>query len=192
MDVYNLSEGVETFVDRIKEGEVFVYPTDTVYGLGCLATDYGAVERIRELKIRPDGPLLVLVPSVDWVFGCCEVPNHYRGSMRELLPGAYSFVVQRKNSSVENPYQDALAENVSFDDKLGVRVIDHPFMEIFRYLDEPIITTSANLKGQPTLISLDDIPHALKTSVDFFVDAGVLEGKSSTLIDTISGKTLRS
>ena len=62
------------FIEDIKNGAVFIYPTDTIYGLGCDATNLASVKLIRELKYRDkDKPMSVIAPSVEWIREHCEV-----------------------------------------------------------------------------------------------------------------------
>ena len=55
------------FKEKVLEGKVFVYPTDTIYGLGCDATNFKAVEKIRKLKEREENPFSVVAPSKEWI-----------------------------------------------------------------------------------------------------------------------------
>ena len=63
---------------KIKEGAIFIYPTDTIYGIGCNAQDENAVLKIREIKNRPDTPLSVWVPSLKWIKENCELTIEQR------------------------------------------------------------------------------------------------------------------
>ncbi|MDP3640054.1 MAG: Sua5/YciO/YrdC/YwlC family protein, partial [Nanoarchaeota archaeon] len=64
---------IEEILQRIKDGAIFIHPTDTIYGLGCDATNGAAVRKLRELKQRPTNPFSVWVPSLTWIRKHCEV-----------------------------------------------------------------------------------------------------------------------
>ena len=82
------------FVDDIKHGAVFIYPTDTIYGLGCDATNEESVKKIKELKYRDkDKPMSVIAPSVDWIKEHCEVTDEM---IEKYLPGPYTLLLKKK------------------------------------------------------------------------------------------------
>ena len=84
----------QDFYKRIKSGKIFIYPTDTIYGLGCDATNAEAVKKIREIKERTKSPFSVIAPSKKWIKENCEITKK-----RALwkLPGKYTIIFKLKN-----------------------------------------------------------------------------------------------
>ena len=108
------------FVDDIKHGAVFIYPTDTIYGLGCDATNSESVEAIKELKYRDaDKPMSIIAPSVDWIKEHCEVDYEL---IEKYLPGPYTLFLKKKDVN--------FMKDVSSNDILGVRIPDCEFTKL--------------------------------------------------------------
>jgi L-threonylcarbamoyladenylate synthase len=170
---------------RIKSGEVFIYPTDTVYGVGCDAMNEEAVAKVFKLKERSGKkPLSVAFHDVEELLNYVAVDSEQEAEIRGKLPGAYTFIVmnQRIPKLVTAGF-----------DTLGVRVPDYlPIREIIRKAETPIITTSANLSGERPALTIHDLPAEILENVDFVLDAGKCgSGNPSTIINLVTGKTLR-
>ena len=153
--------------------KILVYPTDTVYGIGCNAFDVSLVDRIYDIKKRERlKAVSVIAPSVSWILEnfVCD-----KELIDKYLPGAYTLILKKRDSS----YLSA----VSGGDSVGVRMIKHRFQNIVSSSGIPFVTTSANLSGEKTPVILDDISQDLKNEVDIIIDEGVLFGKSSKIID---------
>jgi len=163
---------------NIKQGKIFIYPTDTVYGLGCDAENVEAVARIKEIKKRDkDKPLSVIAPSVEWINENLIVDV----DLDKYLPGPYTVVLKKKDPG--------FLGWVSGGGSLGVRIPDNNLTKNIQKSKTPFITTSVNLSGQPNIKSIDEIPKEIRDKVDVVIDGGVLDGNPSTLI--INGKEIR-
>lgn len=158
----------------ILDGAVFIYPTDTIYGIGCDARNDSAVKRIREIKLREEKPFSVIAPSKEWIKENCVV-----GSELDYLPGPYTLILKLKN-------KDCVSKFVSSLDTLGVRIPDHWISGFVSELGIPIVTTSVNKSGEKFMTCLEDLDKDL--DVDFVIDDGKLDGKPSKLI--IDGKII--
>ncbi len=169
------------YLKKIKKGAVFIYPTDTVYGIGCSALITSAVKRIRAIKQRSTTPFSVAAPSKKWILENCVVHDK---KILAKLPGKYTLVLPLKNKKAVS------REVAKGHSSLGVRIPDNWFSKIIAELGVPIVTTSANIHGQPNMKSLNDLNGAVKESVDFIVYEGKKAGRPSTIIDLTSG-TLR-
>ncbi len=183
MQLYNKDEVKISFsqiAKKIKKGAVFVYPTDTIYGLGCNAEDEKAVEEIRKLKNRYGLPFSVIAPSEEWILDNCEV-SKANSSWLSKLPGSYTLILKLKNKK-------SVAKNVSLSDTLGVRIPNHWISRIVNKLDIPIVTTSANKTGQNFMTSLEDCDANIKNSVDFIIYEGEKHGRPSTIVDLTKEK----
>jgi L-threonylcarbamoyladenylate synthase len=171
-------------IEEMRNGKVFVYPTDTIYGIGCDATNPTAVERIRTLKKRVDKPFSVIAPSIEWIMSNCDVRRSQREWI-ERLPGPYTFILKLSN-------KDAVSQSVNGGlSTLGVRMPANWFALVVAESGIPFVTTSVNLTGKPFMTSLKDISPKIRDGVDYIVDVGELKNKPSKVIDLASGSTVR-
>ena len=162
-------------LDVVSQGGIFVYPTDTVYGVGCDATNKTAVKQVRDAKQRPDKPMSVIAPSQEWITKHFDVDKAVQDALDDL-PGPYTYILRAK--------QPVVADNVAPGrDSLGVRRPDHWITNLVKDLGKPIVTTSANISGEPTENTGKDLPEALTEHVDVAIDEGRSEGSASTIID---------
>jgi L-threonylcarbamoyladenylate synthase len=170
--------------DRIKQlilrGSVFIYPTDTIYGLGCDATDSEAVQRIRVIKQREEKPFSVIAPSKEWILKNCVVKQ----DDLTCLPGSYTLILSLKRQCV--------AENVNLGlGTLGVRIPDHWFSQVVKETGIPVVTTSVNLSGHKVMTSIDNLDVRIKKTVDFIVYEGKKDGSPSKVINLNTGEVSR-
>lgn len=170
---WNGSEVLESVVN----GSIFVYPTDTIYGLGCNAKDNKAVARLKQLKQKPkDSFLSVIVPGKEWIHENCVVPKEAEEWI-EKLPGAYTLVLPLKNPKT-------VGKEVSPDGKsLGVRIPNHWISGFVRELGAPLVTTSANVHGKMAMTSLESLDPELKKGLHFIIYEGEKNGQPSQVID---------
>jgi len=160
----------------ILKGKIFIYPTDTIYGIGCNAEDKKAVEKIREIKQRDMKPFSIIAPSFNWIEENLIVDI----DLKKYLPGPYTTILKKKNP-------DFLSW-VSSSESLGVRIPNYKFCDKIQAIGKPFITTSVNLSGQKPANKISDIPEKIKSQVDFIIDEGELSGKPSKLV--IDGKEI--
>ena len=161
---------------NLKENSpIFIYPTDTIYGIGCDATNKEAVEKIRAAKQRKENSFSVIAPSKEWIDENFVVNENAKDWVKRL-PGPYTLVLKIKNQCV--------AENVAPGlDTLGIRIPDHWFSNFVAEIDIPVVTTSVNKSGSDPMTSLDDLDAEIKSKVDFIVYEGEKKGKPSRIID---------
>jgi L-threonylcarbamoyladenylate synthase len=161
----------------VKNGGIILYPTDTVWGIGCDATNYEAVKRIYKLKKRKDSKALI-----------CLV-NNYSMLERHVdnVPSmAYTILdIAVKPTTIIYDHPAGVAENLIADDNsLAIRVIKNKFCEkLIRYLKKPLVSTSANISGQPTPKSFKDISEEILKGVDYVVN--LQNEKSQSQLSTI-------
>ncbi|MBU0470614.1 MAG: threonylcarbamoyl-AMP synthase [Nanoarchaeota archaeon] len=168
----------QQILKKITEGAIFIYPTDTIYGIGCDATNAKSVEKIRKLKERPDTPLSVWVPSVKWIENNCITNKEVKESLKEL-PGSVTLIMGLKNKK-------AVADNVSPGLKtIGIRIPDHWFNKVVADLNLPIITTSANRAGQPFMTSIENLDQKIEVGIEFLIYEGEKTGKPSKIVDLV-------
>ena len=110
------------FVEDIKNGAIFIYPTDTIYGLGCDAENNESIGLIRKIKYRDkDKPISIIAPSKEWIKKHCIVEDKL---LEKYLPGPYTLILKKKDKN--------FLKTVSSNDSLGVRIPDCEFTEIGR------------------------------------------------------------
>jgi len=148
----------------LRAGGVILYPTDTVWGLGCDATNEEAVKRIFEIKKRTDvKAMLVLVDSATLIQGYVdEVPD----MAWELID------VSEKPLTIIYPEAKNLAKNLLADDKsIGIRVTKETFSKtLCERFRKPLVSTSANVSGEPTPANFSKISDEIKSAVDYVVN----------------------
>ena len=170
-------------VDILKEGGVVAFPTETVYGLGALATDADAVKRIFEAKGRPsDNPLIVHIGNKEDVEKyAVDIPDAARTLMEACWPGPLTLVLHKKPGII--------AENVTPGvSTVGIRMPDHPVaLELLRKLDGPLAAPSANRSGKPSPTEANHVLTDLHGRIPLIVDGGRTGvGVESTVLDMTS------
>jgi len=154
----------------LRQGGILLYPTDTVWGIGCDATSAEAVARIYALKRSENKKsMLVLCASPDMVVRYVDRAPAIAFEVMELATRPLTLIL---------PGATKVAPNLIPDEgTLGVRVPDHEFCRrILRGLGRPIVSTSANLSGEPAPVGLQDIAREIIDGVDFVVNPR-FEGK---------------
>ncbi len=166
-----------SYADMLHEGTVFIYPTDTLYGIGCDARRPGLIQRIRNIKINHRQAMSVIAPSKKWIKDNLVYKKEF-DKWLDKLPGPYTLIME-----VKNPECVYLSEVNPHGNTLGVRIPDHWIAKTVNKLGFPIITTSLNIHGKATCKSLDHVHHNIKVMTDLAIDEGVIDGKPSTLVD---------
>lgn len=175
------------FLKKLKES-VFIYPTDSIYGLGCDATNSELVGKLRKLKKSNLQPFSVIAPSKDWVKDNCVVSKEQKkyfdalGSKINIDNKLHCFTLILKLKN-----KDAVAHNVTQGAQtLGVRIPDNWFSDVVSDFGKPIVTTSANPIGENFMTSLDDLNSVLKRGVDFIIYEGEKKSVPSTILNSVT------
>ena len=163
-------------VEAIRQGHIFVYPTDTIYGLGCNAENPASLERIVKAKGR-DGSkrFSVIASGKDWIWQHAMLSDANRKFAEDILPGPYTIIVRAKAGAPKAV--------VSGDRSLGIRLPQHPFTEIVKESGVPFVSTSVNLSGEEPVSSVNDIPARIRKTADWAIDAGRISGLASRVFD---------
>lgn len=163
-------------IKDIRSGKIFVYPTDTIYGIGTNALLPDCVNKIREIKQRELKPFSVIAPGKKWIEENCELDAEAKKWIKKL-PGAYTLFLNLKN-------EKCVSENVNpADDSLGVRIPDHWFTKIIEKAGVPFVTTSVNIGGQSYMRKIEDIDEDIKNSINYIIYEGEKAGKESEKVD---------
>ena len=184
MDILNKDEVViekENLYHKLDEGNLFIHPTDTIYGLGCDATNQRASKNLRKIKGHTR-PMSVIAPSKEWILENCEVSKENKKWI-DKLPGAYTLILPLKN-------KNAVAKDVILDsNSLGVRIPNHWISAFTNEFGKPILTTSANKHGESYINKINDLNKDIKKEIEFAIDEGVIDGTPSTIINLTKEKT---
>ena len=163
-------------VDRLESGGVVVYPTDTVYGIGCDATQAAAVERIYRIRgHQPGHPLTLLLAEVADATSIAELTPAHEAILGRCLPGPYTFVL---------PARTGIPVKLRGDRRtVGVRVPGCVVtLELIRALGRPLVNTSATVAAEVTS-DPQIIEERIGAGVDLILDAGPRPNEASTVID---------
>lgn len=157
---------IKQALETLRAGGLVLYPTDTIWGIGCDATNPEAIERVYQLKGRTAEKSLIVLLEND---------NQLQSYVQDVPDVAYS-LVEYADKPLTIVYDRAknLPENlVANDGSIAIRVVKHPFCErLLQRFHRPIVSTSANLSGQPSPKNFDDIDQAIKDGVDYIVEFG--------------------
>ena len=161
------------------KSSVIIYPTDTVYGIGCNAEKDVLVNRIFEIKGRgTKKPMSVIAPGKEWILKHCIVSQE---TVDKYLPGKYTLLVKKKD-------KEFLSAATAGMQTIGVRIPAHRFSRLVEKAKVPFVTTSANPSGWGAPKALSEMPVSLKDAVDIVIDGGELDGTPSTLVDCTGEK----
>jgi L-threonylcarbamoyladenylate synthase len=182
----NFEKDIEACLSVLKSGGLILYPTDTVWGIGCDATNDKAVEKLFRLKQRPcDKAMIVLVADEREVLQYVAAPDlsvfDYLETVHEPTTVIYDHAI-------------GLAENLTGgeDGSIGIRICNEPFCRhLIKRFRKPIVSTSANLHGEITPANFFHISAAIKNEVDYIVSYrqdDVTVAVPSTVIKWIDGR----
>jgi L-threonylcarbamoyladenylate synthase len=170
----------------LKEGKVIVYPTDTIYGLGCLATDKKAVAKIYRIKKRAKKkPLLVLIADFKMLNKYFKVDKKQAAYLRKIWPGKVSVILNKKTT-----LPDDVSAGLS---NVAVRLPKSEFLtKMIKEAGAPLVSTSLNLSGKKPLDQIGDLTrHFPGAGIDLAIDAGARPGKPSRLINLRDLKNIK-
>lgn len=163
-------------------GGVVIYPTETLYGIGALATLERSVERVFELKGRPRGkPLPALARDLDMMGVYAVLTPLARELVARFMPGPLTLVLAGRGG-----LPDALTAGTG---TVALRISANPFVkELFKLIDVPLVSTSANTSGGPDLHRACEVIEAFRDRVELIIDSGNLSpSHGSTVLDLSTG-----
>ena len=183
-----MNEEIKKACQVMREGGVILYPTDTIWGIGCDATNEEAVRRVYEIKRRADSKaMLVLVDSAVKVdFYVQDVPE-IAWDLIELADKPLTIIY----SGARNLAPNLLAE----DGSVGIRVTGEEFSKrLCQQFRKAIVSTSANVSGQPSPQNFSEISEEIKAAVDYIVDyrsEETTQAKPSSIIKLDKGGVIK-
>lgn len=168
-------------VETLERGGVIVYPTDTVYGLGCDIRQKKALTHLYRMKgIADDHPVSFVCPDLADIARYAVVDDFAYRIMKRLLPGPFTFIL---NSTREVPRMLMRKRKT-----VGIRVPDHPVtLALVKELGAPILSTSASRPDEPFINDPEEIAGLFK-SADIVIDSGLGGLEPSTILDLSEGR----
>ncbi len=179
MATYIDPEDLNKALETLKAGGLILYPTDTIWGIGCDATNPEAVDKVFALKGRDKTKSLIILLHNE---------NQLASYVSEIPEVAYQLIeyTDRPLTIVYSHAKNLASNAIAADGSIGIRIVKHPFCEkLLQRFRKPIISTSANLSGQSSPKDYAAIADEIKTGVDYCVQYGRTErsdGQSSTIM----------
>jgi L-threonylcarbamoyladenylate synthase len=174
-----MEEEVKLSVDFLRKGKIILYPTDTIWGIGCDATLTRPVNRIYKLKQRYENKSMIIL---------LDHPDKLANYIKKVPAIAYD-LIERYREPLTIIYPDAInvAKNVIADDgTVAIRIVRDEFCrKIISLFNKPVVSTSANLSGQPSPLIFNKIPKEITDGVDYIVNFNrdnIIRTKPSTII----------
>ncbi len=148
----------------VQEGGIILYPTDTIWGIGCDATNSDAVKKIYQLKRRDEAKSMIILLDTD---------NKLESYIQEVPPVAYDLIEFSENplTLIMPGAKNVSPALISADGSLGVRIVKHDFcQQLIQRLRKPLVSTSANISGAPSPQNFGQIEPEIIDGVDYVVD----------------------
>jgi len=169
---------MEEVISCLKQEKTILYPTDTVWGLGCDATNEEAVKKIYQLKNREESKsLIILVNSIEMLQDYVE--NIHEKALQILKES------KKPTTIIYNNPKGLAPNTIASDNTIAIRIPQDEFcVQLIKEFGKPIVSTSANVSGEPTPKSFSEISEAILKNVDYVVDLHQekVAEKSSTIL----------
>jgi tRNA threonylcarbamoyl adenosine modification protein (Sua5/YciO/YrdC/YwlC family) len=163
-------------IEAMRKGDIFVHPTDTIYGIGCNAGNAESVRKIAEAKGRESGKhFSIIAPGKEWIWRHAFLSAANKQLADNILPGPYTIIVKAKPG--------APRPVVSSEKSMGVRIPRHPISGIVEEAGTPFVTTSVNVSGGEPACGINEIPDNIKGIAEWIIDAGRIGGPASRVFD---------
>jgi L-threonylcarbamoyladenylate synthase len=180
------AENLTGAVAALGRGEVIVFPTETLYGLGADALNAAAVEKVFQLKGRqPNNPFPVLVSDRSMLNTLvASLPPLAERLMERFWPGPLTLVLPARND-IPRPLVNSTGG-------VGVRVSSQPIAtQIVKMLGRPVTATSANPSGQPGALTIAQAIIYFAGKIEIFVDGGVLTNQTGSTVAAVNGNKVK-
>ncbi|MGK2945201.1 MAG: L-threonylcarbamoyladenylate synthase [Desulfuromonadales bacterium] len=173
---------ISRVVEKLKQGGLIAYPTDTTYGLGCNIFNRRGIKHIYQIKQRDARkPFSFICSDLSDAANYAQISNFAFKIMKRHLPGPYTFVLD-----ATRVVPDSL---ITRQKTVGIRIPDDQIaLAIVRELGHPLVTTSANLTGETPLHDPVEIEATMGHMLDLVIDGGIRFGDPSTVISLIDDK----
>ncbi|MBK8818490.1 MAG: threonylcarbamoyl-AMP synthase [Saprospiraceae bacterium] len=172
---------LKKLAEEINKGAIFIFPTDTMYALGCLMNQRAGIEKICRIlnKKEKQTKMSLICPNISVVSKYTQqIDNQVFKAMKRYLPGPYTFIL-KSNNYVQKYFKNNREE-------IGIRIPHNILiLELLEILEVPVISTSLNTDGefQQSFNDPEDIFTVFENKVDILIDTGTIIGGESTVID---------
>jgi len=178
----DINTEIQNAYEVIKNGGIILYPTDTVWGIGCDATNPDAVAKIYQLKQREETKsMIVLMNGEKMMYNVFKDIPEVAWQIIDLSEKPTTMILDQPRNVASNL--------IASDKTLGIRLVKEPFcFKLMEKMKRPLVSTSANISGQPTPIAFKDISPEIIKGVDYVVNLhqDKIAGKPSTIIKLTS------
>ena len=175
------SEGIQKARNVIREGGIVIFPTDTVYGIGCDPFNKASVERIYQIKKRDKKKALpILTYSLEFALEIVEFDKLSKIIAQKFWPGPLTLILKLKDKK--------LKESLGIRNKIAIRVPDHQCLLSILKDTKFLVGTSANISGEKTYTKAQGW-YTKFAGVDIFVDGGDIDNKGESTILEIENRT---
>lgn len=176
-------EGIEKAYQIINEGGIAIYPTDTVYGIGCDPYNKSSIDKIHEIKSRE---IIKLLPVLTYSKETAKKIVHFDAITEKIVekfwPGPLTVILKVTD--------DKIKESLNLNDKIAIRVPNHQCTLDLLQKCNYLIGTSANISGEPSYTNPKDCLRELK-GYDVFVDGGIISSRGESTIIEIENKKIK-
>jgi L-threonylcarbamoyladenylate synthase len=160
----DLREEVNRAVEVMRKGGVILYPTDTIWGIGCDATNPEAVKKVYDIKKRDDSKSLILLLEND---------GHLQRYVKDIPEVAWDIIdlAEKPTTVIFSGAYNLAPQVIAEDGSVGIRLTKDDFCrQLIRRLSKPLVSTSANISGEPSPTSFADVSQEIKNRVDYVVN----------------------
>ena len=182
--IYNANkDSIKIAAKLLNNGEIIIYPTDTIYGFGVDATNSKAIMNLNKIKQR-EQPYSIIVSSINMLKKYIKLPSITSLDLNKYFPGPYTLIFTKN----KNNLSDLVSLNLN---TIGIRIPNHNFpCESVNKLKKPMITTSINIHNSKPIVEIDQITANL-SNFNIFKDSKTLNQiQSSTIID-VTNNTMK-
>lgn len=174
---------IEEAAEAVRAGKLIIFPTDTVYGIGCDPFNGDALTILYEVKKRStEKSIPVLVDSIETAIELAVISDSCRKLLEKHWPGALTVVVEMKAQ---------FPNEISANQTIALRMPNHEdLLELITQVGGALAASSANISGKPALLTYDEVYAMFTDKVDVILPGKVQEGISSTVIDCTGEKPL--
>ena len=166
---------IDHAIKNLKDSNMIIYETDTLYGLGVDATNSNAINKINKLKKRKT-PLSIMLQSIDEIEVYATIKKTDFNVIEKLLPGPFTILFESKPSNLSDLVQQS-------SNKIGIRVPNNKFcLDLLKQYNKPIITTSVNFHDEKALNNINEIKERF-FNIDIYPGNINNKSKGSTILD---------